>query len=107
MLTIEELLSEQRELQEALAPGGLVEEDAPLHLLAATAELMEALQELNWKPWRKTKHHTNRDHYATELTDALQFWANAAIALGLTADDLTQALRAKWAINWRRIREDY
>lgn len=106
-LTLYELLNEQRKLQHALGSGKLTEADVPINILSAVSELTEALQETNWKPWKKTKHLVNRPRYAEELTDALQFWANAALAMGLTADDLASALRAKWVINRQRIRDGY
>ena len=105
-MTIAELLDHQRDLQKTLGTG-LAECDAPVHILAAIVELTEALSELNWKPWRKSKHVVLRERYAEEMTDVLQFWANAAMSLGLTPEDLVKALRAKWKINDIRVQEGY
>ena len=105
-LTMAEMFTEQSNLEAALGnePNA---DTAPMHLLAAVSETMEALDELNWKPWKKTKRTVDLEAYAEELTDTFQFLVNAAIALGLTEEDLTCALRDKWLINHRRITEGY
>jgi len=103
-LSLLELLSTQQQLQERMGqPTGFGEAGAKESLLHAIVETVEAMQELNFKPWKAKKFEVDHSKLATELTDILQFWANAANAMELTAADLTNALRAKWLINHRRI----
>lgn len=98
-----ELLATQAGLQEAMGwPGGTGEWGAKENLLHAMVEVTEALRELNFKPWKPARP-VDLVRFATEITDVLQFLANAANAVGLTQDDLSMALRAKWQENRRRL----
>lgn len=103
-LNLAEVLSTQQALQARMGdPTGFGEAGVKENLLHVMVEAVEALREINFKPW-KTKHHeVDRLKLATELTDILQFWANAALAFGLTAEELESALRLKWTINQQRI----
>lgn len=101
-----ELLECQRALQAAMGnPTGIGEVGVKENLLHVIVETTEALTEINFKPWKTQKKLVNRQALATELTDILQFWANAANAMGFTAEELTTALRAKWRVNYERINE--
>lgn len=103
-LDIEELLVNQRLLQHRMGhPTGLGEVGAKENLLHVVVEAVEALRELNFKPWKTQKILIDRQKFATELTDILQFVANAAEALDLNASDLSSALRKKWEVNHQRI----
>jgi dimeric dUTPase (all-alpha-NTP-PPase superfamily) len=104
VLTLTELLSIQETLQARMDyPCGLGEVGAKENLLHVVVEVAEALNELNFKPWKAQLKFVDRQALATELTDILQFWANAALAMGFTAEELTDALRAKWEVNVGRI----
>ena len=59
--------------------------------LALEAELQEALDETQWKPW--TNHHAtikwvNRDAYVGEMVDVLHFLINMLLVLGDDPKDL-------------------
>lgn len=102
-----ELLLTQQLLQDAMGhPTGHGEAGCKENLLQAIVEVVEAMREINFKPWKVNPIVVDRLKLATELTDILQFWANAANAMGLTADDLTEALRAKWVVNHERIKNN-
>lgn len=104
ILDLNELLTKQHELQLRMGfPTGQGEEGVKENLLHVIVEATEAMREVNFKPWKATKFVVDREALAMELTDILQFWANAAIAFGLSAEDLTTALRIKWGINGARI----
>lgn len=104
VLDLKELLQTQQELQRQMGdPTGQGEAGCKENLLHAIVELVEAMREINFKPWKAQQKPVDRKALATELTDVLQFWANAANAMGLTPDELTQALRKKWVINVQRI----
>lgn len=107
-MNLAELLEGQARLQAAMRhPMGHGEAAVKENVLAAVVELTEVLEEVNWKPWRKERFAVDRRALATELCDVLQFWANAANAAGLSADDLAEALRAKWKTNEERIKNGY
>jgi hypothetical protein len=104
LLNLKELLETQNALQVAMGhPTGHGESGLKENLLQAVVEVVEALRETNFKPWKTAKKPVDRQALATELTDILQFWANAALAMNLTPEELTQALRAKWLVNRERI----
>lgn len=106
ILNLTELLTTQRMLQARMGhPTGLGEAGAKENLLHVMVETVEAMCEINFKPWKTNRFTVDRKALATELTDILQFWANAALAMGLTAEELTEALRAKWDVNHQRIED--
>lgn len=104
ILDLTELLSTQKELQARMGePTGVGEAGVKESLLHVIVESTEAMSEINFKPWKAKKFEVDLDKLATELTDILQFWANAANAIGITPEQLTEALRAKWGVNHQRI----
>lgn len=113
-VTFFELLEEQRQLQNRMGwPTGHGVQGVKENLLALQVELVEVLQELPWKCWKNYPETqgeevilddpTLRRRLATEFTDVLQFWANAAATLGLTPEELSAALRQKWEENHQRV----
>lgn len=99
-----EIVGQQFDLQRRMGfPMGDGEEGAKESLLAAYTEVTEALEEINWKPWRADRKEVDLHRFATELTDIIQHVVNAAIAMDLTAVDLAHALRGKWQTNHNRI----
>lgn len=80
-------------------------------VLAATAELHEALDETGWKSWA-TSRHINEEAAFGELRDAWQFLTNAMFAVTLDEPDaLAQrfydAMFDKLAVNYDRIERGY
>lgn len=103
-LSFMELLLGQDALQAQMGhPTGAGEAGFKENMLHAIVEITEALRETNFKPWKSVKKPIDRDALATEMTDILQFWANAALCMGLTPTQLTLALRKKWEVNRQRI----
>lgn len=104
VLDLTELMRTQKELQHRMGdPTGSGEAGCKENLLHAIVELVEAMREINFKPWKAAQKPVDRKALATELTDVLQFWANAANAMELTPEELTEALRSKWIVNVQRI----
>jgi hypothetical protein len=68
--------------------------------LAAHTELAEALQCLDWKPWRSGPE--DRDAAVMELVDTLFFVGNQLIALHVTDDELNSLYEQKTGINQAR-----
>jgi hypothetical protein len=105
VLNLTELLETQKRLQASMGnPTGHGEAGFKENLLQAVVEVTEALRETNFKPWKTKKITVDRVKLATELTDILQFWANASLAMGLTPEELSKALRDKWQVNQQRIK---
>jgi dimeric dUTPase (all-alpha-NTP-PPase superfamily) len=106
VLNLTELLETQKKLQASMGnPTGFGEAGFKENLLQAVVEVTEALRETNFKPWKTKKITVDRVKLATELTDILQFWANASLAMGLTPEELSKALRDKWQVNQQRIKD--
>jgi len=102
------VLSKQKALQKSMEhPMGHGEAAIKENAFAAIVEWTEVLAEINWKPWRKKRHLVNKLALAAELTDVLQFWANAVNEAGLTAADVAEALELKWKLNEERAKNGY
>lgn len=108
-----ELLKQQSMLQERMGwSTGKSIDGFRMNLLAMIAEGIEALNELPWKLWKRYEHgeylssDLDKKILATELTDILQFWANLALCVDITPEELTTALVTKWKTNHQRIDAD-
>lgn len=80
--------------------------------LALEAELQEALDETQWKPWVKPRGSwINRDAYVGEMVDVLHFFVNMLLVLGDDPRDLAvevfQRYRRKHAVNRQRQVDGY
>jgi len=105
---LKEFFDEQTKLQEALGqPLGEGEAALKECVLAAQVELVEVLNEVNWKPWKKSKKVVNKELLVTELVDVFQFLVNGCIAMDIKEEDLMQAYAEKLKINYQRIEENY
>ena len=105
-MTLKEVLSTQYQLQSTMNwPTGTGEAGVKENLLHVVVETVEALREINFKPWKTKQHMVDHVALATELTDILQFWANTALSFHITAEELETALRAKWEVNHQRIKD--
>lgn len=65
-------------------------------------ECSEMLQELNWKPWKKTKKDVDEAKVREEIIDVFHFLLELMIIHGITATDLRYTYEAKMAINNKR-----
>lgn len=70
--------------------------------LAALDEVHEALGEVGWKPWAKSRH-INRDAFVSELIDTMQFVMNMFAAVDADAEEVCTKLFKKHLINWQRL----
>lgn len=72
--------------------------------LAAIDELMEALHEVDWKPWTVTEDgFRNRDAFVGELVDVLHFVANMLVAAKCSDEELTDRYAEKQDKNRARM----
>lgn len=74
---------------------------------AAIAELVEALQEISWKPWATGEPWINREALVRELVDVLCFLVNQFLALGATPSTVDRFHAAKVEVNERRRLDGY
>lgn len=71
------------------------------NMLALEDELHEALAEVGWKPWAKSKH-INRDAFISELVDAFHFLMNLMLIVDCDADEFLAKYFEKRGINAAR-----
>ncbi len=81
-------------------------ENFKISLLALEDELHEALNEMGWKEWAKSRHF-NEQRVREELIDAWHFFMNLMLHAGMTADMLFDMYRAKHAVNVKRQDDGY
>lgn len=74
---------------------------------ALIIELSEFMDEVQWKPWVKTRGGLNRELAVKELIDAAHFLGNLAVALGVTDEEWERRYREKQAINSKRQADGY
>jgi dimeric dUTPase (all-alpha-NTP-PPase superfamily) len=101
---LEEIFTRQQVLQEKTyrAPLGFMAQSPDVQaeyvrtsVLAATAELHEALNEVGWKPWA-TERFYNTDNVISECVDAFHFVINIMLASGVSAKDLADRFHEKY-----------
>lgn len=70
-------------------------------ILALTDEAHEALQEVGWKPWAKSRH-INEDAFKGELIDALHFFLNLCLVVDMDAEEIMARYTSKREKNKKR-----
>ena len=105
---LDEIFKLQIEFQKKLHNENIVfnQEFISFQTLACIDELMEALRETNWKPWKKHQNF-NIDNFRDELIDAFHFMVNLCLASGLTADYMYELFIMKNKLNNERHENDY
>jgi dimeric dUTPase (all-alpha-NTP-PPase superfamily) len=74
--------------------------------LALIDEIMEALRETKYKPWKKQQQF-NKEKFREELIDAWHFLINLTLASGMDTNDLYEAFVKKNKINIERNKKGY
>lgn len=74
---------------------------------ALQVELAEFMQELNWKPWKKTKKPVDLAKVHEELVDCFHFFLELCIAWDLGAGQLFIKYQEKLAKNLKRQEDGY
>lgn len=76
--------------------------------LASIAEVVEMLQEFQWKPWSKNLGAIkNRDALVDELVDVLHFIGNILISFKVSDEELNAAYLKKMRVNEIRQAQGY
>lgn len=109
-MTIQEWLETQHRLQvEAFdvdpraLEGESLGEYVTWNATALVAELVELLQEVQWKPWANDRGKiTDRDAALTEFVDIMHFLGNLALALDLDHADIAERYLGKVQVNRER-----
>lgn len=116
MGALQDMLNAQLALQRQIPPIRPDPVDRPIEekcefigdmVLALTDELHEALNEVGWKPWAKSRH-INEEAFRSELVDAWHFFMNLMLTVGMTEQDLLTGYYNKRAKNvTRHENQDY
>jgi len=81
-------------------------ENIKLNVLACTAELHEALDEISWKQWA-TAQFFNENAFKKELIDVAHFLINLMLHAGMSSDEFFELYVAKNKRNFERQAEGY
>lgn len=81
--------------------GFTMEEWVQKKVLATVAELMEVIDEVNYKWWKNPKD-VDMAHIKEEMIDVLHFFVSTCLTLGMTPDELYQIYVAKNQENQNR-----
>lgn len=113
MVDLQELFDKQHLLQSKAYnrdPQKLEGEDRVMFIkdmvLALLDEVHEALGEVGWKPWAKSRH-VNEEALKGELVDAFHFFMNLCLVSGMDAEELEIRYDIKNEKNLRRQQEGY
>lgn len=74
--------------------------------LACIDELMEALRETPWKPWKK-QQQLNGEKFKAEIIDIWHFVINLSLASGMSSKEVYQRFCDKNKINFKRQDDNY
>ena len=107
---LEDWLSTTREIQTlvykrdpALLEGPEQQEFVRWNVLAAVAELIEALEETRWKTWAVLEDGEavvpDPEALCSEMVDVNMFIANVLVSAGVTDEMYARVYRAKWKKN--------
>ncbi len=75
--------------------------------LAAHSEISEILNEVNWKPWKKSNKTICPEKYKGEVIDLMHFVINLGLAASMTPDELFHMYIQKNKENLQRQKEGY
>lgn len=99
---LKELFTMQHQMRQCLGHFKIYDvEYARVMSLALIDEVMEALRETPWKPWKKEQRWAHSAH-AEELIDAWHFLINLSINAGMTSEDIRDMFRKKHIVNMKR-----
>ena len=103
---LKEMFDKQRALQERLGEFPLnstakLQDFINTQSLALIDEVMEALRETPWKPWKKNQY-MKQEEFKEELVDAWHFLINLTLASGMTHEELYARYCGKNKINHNR-----
>jgi len=103
-----EMFNKQITFQTRLGYSSLVENQSFINIqsLALIDEIMEALRETPWKPWKKQQLF-NKEKYKEELIDCWHFLINLSLASGMNAEEVKERFMKKNKENNERQKNNY
>lgn len=114
-----ELLDKYREIEEAALPC-IVPDELPVdydtrhgqhqikeRLFNCIIEIAETIDCMKNKAWKQSMVETDINHLKEEMADALHFYVEACILIGISAQELTDLYLRKNAVNQFRQRSNY
>jgi len=105
---INQMLHFQKIFQDSLGVSIFSTEYRKDMILAMHTELSELLQELDWKPWRKTVKIEDIEKIHGELSDIWHFLINLTMSFGIfSTDEIYQMFMEKHIINKERQKDGY
>ena len=107
MSDLQELLDMQKATNEyIITKRGIASPSLLDFCRALQHELVEIEDKAGWK-WWKTNKQANISDLQEEAIDALHFWLCIALSLGMNAEDIMKAYKAKNQINHDRQKQGY
>jgi len=106
---LREMFLKQLDLQKKLGVSNEIvgnQEYINIQALALIDEIMEALRETPWKPWKKNQEF-NQAKFKEELIDAWHFLINLSLSAGMTSLEVFERYLAKNKTNYNRVEENY
>lgn len=112
---LQDMLDQQEKFQRFIHPThrspGELSPDERAHFfetmfVGTTSELVEASNEIGWKPWASSRH-LNREEYMGELIDAWHFLMNLFLIAEATEAEIRDKYFAKQKVNIQRQNKGY
>lgn len=108
---LKDMFDKQEKLQNRLGNmptinGGLNIDYIKDMSIAAIDEIMEALRETPWKPWKKNQLY-NQEKFQDEIIDLWHFVINLSLASGMSEKDVYKKFVFKNNINEKRRKNNY
>lgn len=116
---LESLFHEQKELMALLkvpiaaSEEGFLRNEVVLtqamktYIMALQVELVEVLNELNWKPWKQTRKQIDMSKLKDELIDCTHFLLELLIIAGMDAEETHKLYWQKMQVNLTRQAKGY
>lgn len=103
---LDEIMVDQLTFQESLGNNVSDKEFVKEMFLGMTCETSEALQECNWKNWKKDAPK-DKKLFTEEMADIFLFYTNILLSQGITFTELLKMVKAKQSKNIQRQKDGY
>ena len=103
---LQDLFEMQSTLQRLIGSKIKTKEFIRLTFIGIITEACEALEEINWKPWKQPQK-VNTNKFKEEIVDLWHFVINLTLASGMGSEELMIRFKNKNKINTRRQKEKY
>lgn len=109
---LKKMLEEQSKFHDLVGPSLKIVMNDREKMIADTmrniiVESVETMNEVNWKPWKKTKKDVNWQAVKEELSDIWIFLMNGILESGMTAEEFNNIVINKINKNFERQENGY